>query len=275
MYHKLKLYTIYLFLLNICFTSCTKKSEEVLPYTPTNLTITASVKGELSLTWIDNSTNEVGFRIERRTGDGSFEIVAQTDKDLTTFKDSQLSPNTIYYYRVYSYNNMGKSLTYTNTAQSQTLANFSIGMSYGGGVIFYIDNTGSHGLIAATKDLVTTFWYYLDDIQTGATDVSIGSGKANTIMIVNKHGSGDYAAYLCSTANIDNFQDWYLPSLNELKEMYNKRQYFPAFANKLYWSSSESTSYYGRASGVNLISGTVVLNADKPVFAIVRPVRSF
>ena len=191
MYRKQKLLTIkfsYLFLI-VCLVSCTKKDEEVIPFAPNNLTAIATIKGEINLSWTDNSTNEIGFKIERKTENGSFQNIAHTIKDITSFKDSLLSPNTTFYYRIYSYNNAGKSLTYTNIAEFQTLPSFTIGESFGGGIIFYLDNSGEHGLIAATQDIATTFWYHLDNIQTGATDIAVGSGKANTLKIINKHGT--------------------------------------------------------------------------------------
>jgi uncharacterized protein (TIGR02145 family) len=66
------------------------------------------------LSWTDNSTNETGFKIERRTGTGIYAIVGTVNSNILTFSDSGLLQNTSYIYRVYSYNTVGNSPTYSN-----------------------------------------------------------------------------------------------------------------------------------------------------------------
>ncbi len=63
---------------------------------------------------------------------------------------------------------------------------FSVGQSYGGGIIFWIDASGQHGLIADKTDTnYRMIWwgdrYYL---LTGATGTAIGTGAANTQKII-------------------------------------------------------------------------------------------
>jgi hypothetical protein len=78
----------------------------------------ASPTSSLSLAWVDASSNENGFRIERSTG-GSFAQVGQVGANVTSFTSSGLSAGTTYYYRVYAYNGTGNS-GYSNTAAGQT-----------------------------------------------------------------------------------------------------------------------------------------------------------
>jgi hypothetical protein len=52
------------------------------------------------LTWTDTSTSEAAFRIERRTGAGSWSEVGQTGPDTPTFEDATVSQLTSYSYRV-------------------------------------------------------------------------------------------------------------------------------------------------------------------------------
>ena len=74
---------------------------------------------------------------------------------------------------------------------------FYIGQSYGGGIIFWIDATGQHGLIAPTSDTsyLPIWWgdrYYL---KTGATGTAVGTGAENTRKIVAVQGTKyNYAA---------------------------------------------------------------------------------
>ena len=115
-----------------------------------------------------------------------------------------------------------------NTIRSSTVAqstekvlSFTIGQHYGGGIIFYIDSTGQHGLIADTYDLgFRSRWYNRVYTMTGATATRIGSGKANTGKIILSQGdSGLYAARRCWYHKSNSYADWYLPSKNELNEL--------------------------------------------------------
>ena len=84
------------------------------PVPPSNLTGSVVSTTQINLTWTDNSTNETGFKIERKTGTGTYAIVGTTATDITTFNDTGLTPSTTYTYRVYSYNAGGNSPNYSN-----------------------------------------------------------------------------------------------------------------------------------------------------------------
>jgi len=107
--------------------SCSKNSSEsksqvakILPIAPSNLKATSLSITEINLTWIDNSTNEDGFKIERKDGTSDFKVIATTGIDKTEYKDSLLTPYIQYVYRAYSFNTLGKSLTYTNIDSAAT-----------------------------------------------------------------------------------------------------------------------------------------------------------
>lgn len=68
----------------------------------------ASAAG-LQLTWADNSTDETGFKIERRLSAGTFGIVASVAANVTSYSDSGLIDNTTYCYRVNAFNGVGSS----------------------------------------------------------------------------------------------------------------------------------------------------------------------
>lgn len=74
---------------------------------------------QLRLTWQDNSTNELGFRIERSTAGGSFLMIGSTGPDITTYVDSSVADGTAYTYRVCAYNAAGAS-AYSPTASATT-----------------------------------------------------------------------------------------------------------------------------------------------------------
>ena len=91
-----------------------------LPIAPTNLSGSTDTS-KTSLNWTDNSTNEDGFKIERKLQNENYSIIGSTLKDVTRYVDTGLTENTTYFYRVYSYNNKGISLTYSNEASIKTV----------------------------------------------------------------------------------------------------------------------------------------------------------
>ena len=72
------------------------------------------------LTWSDNSQNENGFDIERRTGTtGGFSVLATLGPNETKYTDSNLLNNTTYCYRLRAFNSIGGS-PYSNEACATT-----------------------------------------------------------------------------------------------------------------------------------------------------------
>ena len=91
-----------------------------VPSAPDNLTANALTSSHISLEWTDNSSNEEGFYIERRTDGTNFSEIDNINSPATTYSDtSGLSPETQYFYRVRAYNNTGYS-GYSNTADATT-----------------------------------------------------------------------------------------------------------------------------------------------------------
>ncbi|WP_395804394.1 fibronectin type III domain-containing protein [Daejeonella sp.] len=115
---------LYFILLLLVVNGC-KKSEdgkvEVVPLAPTELKATVISKDQVDLTWKDNSSNETGFKIERKTDSGNFTEIGSTAADLTTFSDKTVSLNTNYTYRVHSFNQVGKSVNYSNEVSLKTI----------------------------------------------------------------------------------------------------------------------------------------------------------
>lgn len=116
---------ILLVLILFVFDYCKKpksSEQEVVPISPSELTINLVSSTQATLNWVDKSTNEAGFKIERKTSNGTFGVIATTGADITTINDAGLTPNTTYTYRVYSFNNTGKSLSYTNEVTITTIS---------------------------------------------------------------------------------------------------------------------------------------------------------
>jgi len=123
-----------------------------------------------------------------------------------------------------------------------------------GGIVFYIDETGEHGLVAAQEDLEGTYeWGCYGENVDGANGTAIGTGYQNTMDIVNQNCQTEYGsittAQAALDAQIDGHEDWYLPSRDELYEMYliigqgslNVNNNIGGFSDNWYWSSSGYT----------------------------------
>lgn len=91
------------------------------PAAPSNLAAMAVSSTQLRLRWNDNSKNEVGFKIQRCSGQScsNFTQIASVAAGIRTYTDTRLSRNTQYTYRVQSYNAAGSS-QYSNTASART-----------------------------------------------------------------------------------------------------------------------------------------------------------
>ncbi len=90
------------------------------PDAPTGLTAIKVSSSQIDLAWIDNSSNEDGFKIERKTGlDGTYAQIGTVGAGVTSYEDTDLSGNTEYYYQVRAYNSGGNS-AYSNEANATT-----------------------------------------------------------------------------------------------------------------------------------------------------------
>ena len=145
---------------------------------------------------------------------------------------------------------------HAKTADSLTgVTTLTVGQSYQGGKIFWLDATRQHGLIAAISDQSTGIrWRGGTNTYTMAKANGIAAGKSNTDIIISNQGFGDgstYAARICREYNGGNYGDWYLPSIYELNLMYENigpgnvlgLGNVGGFAYNYYWSSTEYDNY--------------------------------
>lgn len=89
------------------------------PAAPSNLNASTRSPTAIDLTWRDNSNDEDGFEIERQLQGRDWQRITTVGRNITTYSDTGLSPNTTYCYRVRAYNTAGYS-DYSNTSCATT-----------------------------------------------------------------------------------------------------------------------------------------------------------
>ena len=172
------------------------------------------------------------------------------------------------------------TLSWVNSTSSP--CGLAIGQTYQGGIIFYLDASGCHGLICAANDQSTFLnWDNGSYTNTTAFASCVGCGYGNTSMIVYNQGSSvSYAARLCFELSLGGESDWYLPSIYELNLMYLNIGNGNAlglgnvggFANENYWSSTE---YNASLAWTKSLSDGSQYSGNKIFSFYVRAVRAF
>ncbi|MBK8833268.1 MAG: DUF1566 domain-containing protein [Saprospiraceae bacterium] len=161
------------------------------------------------------------------------------------------------------------------------------GKMYAGGFIFYLTAAAETGLVAAPPywdgindpDPIGPWGCWFVDIP-GAQGTAIGTGAQNTIDIEAGCGTSGIAADLCANLVLHGFNDWFLPSKDELNEMYlqvgqgaaGPNQNIGGFANGSYWTSTEENSMW---SWFHDFNSNIQYFEDKDFWLRVRPVRGF
>jgi hypothetical protein len=160
------------------------------------------------------------------------------------------------------------------------------GKMYAGGLIFLLYPGAEIGLVAApplwygnNPDPSAPYGCYITDIP-GAEGTAIGTGTQNTIDIEASCQENGIAADLCANLVLNGFNDWFLPSKDELNEMYLKigqgatgpNQNIAGFANNIYWSSSEFSLF---EAWLQVFTNGLQGGIEKDIYNLIRPVRGF
>ena len=175
--------------------------------------------------------------------------------------------------------NIIQNVSYSwNTSNDINNLTLSIGDFYQGGIVFYLDTMGG-GLIAAPFDQGTAVWGCAGTEISGANGTAIGTGTQNTIDIIDGCTTPSIAANLCANFNYSGYDDWFLPSKDELNKMYlnigqgSSTGNIGNFADNDYWSSSEFSSTL--SWGQYFDSGIQNENVKYSPFGMVRAIRLF
>jgi hypothetical protein len=127
----------------------------------------------------------------------------------------------------------------------------AIGDAYGGGVVFYVNATGTHGLVAATQDQSASVTWF---------------EAQNAISNAANHDAAGQA-----------FADWRLPTKHELNLLHAQQGVVGGFANGAYWSSTEADAANAWVQIFDFGSDEdgVQTAHSKSFFSQVRAVRAF
>jgi len=119
----------------------------------------------------------------------------------------------------------------------------NIGQFYEGGNIAYLDGTGQHGFVVYDNGTSVAFDQWSTSFTlTGANAYSIGSGAANTALIIAN--STSIPALACVNGNFNGFNDWVMPSAFEMYQIIleHNNGFFANLTASRYWSSSENNA---------------------------------
>ena len=227
---------------------------------------------------VNGCTDSTAFNYnsEANTDDGSCVAVVEGCIDATAFN-----------YNAEANTDDGSCVEVVNGCMDATAFNYNpdanmsiipaIGDIYQGGYLFQINEDGT-GLVAATEDLGQFEWGCFGTSISGADGQSIGTGYQNTLDIVAGCSETPIAASEALAYESQGYSDWYLPSKDELIEMYNTigkggpDGNIGVFEEGWYWSSSESASIY--AWYISFVNGYAGGDGGKLGAGRVRVIRS-
>lgn len=143
-----------------------------------------------------------------------------------------------------------KSIEATKSGENQVSAPsadeinpmIQVGSQFQGGIIVQVDETGEHGLIMSTEDL--------------------------------GHGNWTIAVELCDNYSNENYDDWRLPTLEDLRVIYANKNIVSNFQENWYWSTTEDPDNLEQAYHLGFMSGDE-MSVPKKHGKFVRAVRNF
>jgi hypothetical protein len=183
-----------------------------LPSAPSNLIASALSSSQINLSWNDNSTNETGFKIERKTGaTGTWAEITTVGANVRTYSNTGLNSSTTYYYRVRAYNGSGNS-GYSNEAYATTsgsggncMSSISVGQTVNGN--YESTCTSAHRGNSYAK----YYTFTLSDTRTVTIDLTSaidtylfllsGSGSGGSVIASNDDYNGSSNSHIQTTLN--------------------------------------------------------------------------
>jgi hypothetical protein len=147
-----------------------------------------------------------------------------------------LTPSTQYYLRGYIQNETGVAYgpeqTFTTDDPPQ------LGQPYAGGLLIYLEPDGRHGIVASTTEH-TSLDFMADDYQNWTSSTLRYSGDENTQHIIQIYNNTSRSpAAWCNALVHNGYDDWWLPSKDDMDAMDTYRTTLGMSTNRAYWTSS-------------------------------------
>lgn len=163
----------------------------------------------------------------------------------------------------------------------------------GGGIVFYVQASGGTFTCGAT---LASTCKYLEAAPTSGTNAwtdatyawsgntssligstaqgtAIGSGRKNTTAMNTQNSTASKAGTIAlAYSGPNNLSDWYLPSKDELNQLYLNKTTVGGFSSGSYWSSSEYDANNAWFQGFDIGNRNYYYKDDT---TYVRPVRAF
>ncbi|NDD64071.1 MAG: hypothetical protein EBZ36_08855, partial [Acidobacteria bacterium] len=176
------------------------------PDPPLNLTATATSSTEVSLSWQDNSNNETGFRVSRKTGaTGTWIVIGTVGTGGTGARNTGLTAGATYVYRVVSFNTAGESaasnevtVTMPDTRPSAPSSLVAAGVSTTEVALTWTDTSGiESGFRISRKTGTNGLWTNIGAVGPNVTalrDAALNAGTTYVYRVTAWNNSGESAA---------------------------------------------------------------------------------
>jgi titin len=209
---------------------------------PSNFTATASSSSAVTLTWTDNSTDEIHFFIERAaSATGTYTLIQCTNVNETTYTDNWLGHSTTYYYRIRAYNGPSSCGYYSASSYPQYYSAAA--------------EASATTLVLNAPTNLTATAVSSSEIQLSWTD---NSDELNFSIERSTSASGTYTLIKCTN---DNFNETTYTDkwLGHSSTYYYRVRAYKGGSGSCGYSLSSYPQYYSAAAEAS--ATTLVLNA--------------
>jgi hypothetical protein len=233
---------------------------------------------------LDVSSANKGFLLPRVALVSATDPIASPVEGLLVYNDGgSIGPNGFYYF---------DGTGWKPLASGSSSNGHYIGEVFGGGIVFFVDSTGQHGLMASLADLdggSGVEWSNVHADSSGAYSMTDGSANTDSIL----YNTTTSAALLCRNHNGGGHNDWYLPANRELILLFSndiiidhvldndgdsnthgflQETIGPDYTNSAYWSSTDDGTTDAWAFICPINYSTIFFKANP---ARVRAIRAF
>lgn len=155
---------------------------------PSNLGVTPLSSSELDLAWVDNSSQEAGFEVERSADGTNYSYYDEVGSNVEAYSDTGLTEDTTYHYRVRAYKNKKNGRQYGGYSNAAS------------GTTFVSVPAAPSNLVATLFTASSTPW-----IEMSWTDNS----DNETYFDIERSTDGvNFSVYGTNSSNNINFYDW-------------------------------------------------------------------